>query len=247
MAIPLRKVRDRVRGRLNDTDARRPTFVVPQLDSAICDAYLALSSMIPAPTIYTASAFTISAGAETFTLPTTATTGWTGGDGEAEYAGMVQIQLVSTGTFLQPISNAQMHALRSGQTSVVTGIPERFALYEASNQQVNGWCYPGAKVAQACNLYRSLLYDDLRDYVGAGTDDLDDVEVQFSRLGVLALVQYAASCLLGQMTDEDAQLRRIDKSVAALWRKEAWDLAYGEAMRRHNLEDPGIGVERWEA
>jgi len=246
MAIPLRKVRDRVRGRLNDTDARKPTFVVPQLDSAICDAYLALSSMLPAPMLYTASAFTISAGAETFALPTAATTGWTGGDGQAEYAGLVDIQLASTGTYLQHISMQQMHAIRDGSPTVLTAKPERYALYEASDQTVNGYCYPGAKVAEVCNLFRTLAYDDLRDYVGASTDDLDDVEVQFSRLGVAALVQYAASGLLASMVKEDAELRRLDKSVAASWRKEAEELAYREAMRRHNLEDPGQ-VQRWEA
>jgi hypothetical protein len=246
MPVPLRVIRDRVRAWIKDVDSRHPVVGTPALDMAIADVYLVLGGMMPAPLSYTASAFTISAGAETFTLPTTATTGWTGGSGRAEYGGEVRIQLVTSGRFLERRTREEIDAWRNGQPSAspVLGEPSQFALWVESDQDVQGIVYPGAQSAQTCNLFRSMSYDDLRDYVGSGSDDLDDVSVQFSRLGSVALGMMAAAIVIRGMVDEDLKRCRLNPRLADSLEKMARDSLYSDLANRADIEGAGR-IMRW--
>lgn len=243
MSQALRRVRDLIRIRLRETDARFPSFVVPEVDHAICDAYLFLQARLPAAELHSASAGTISAGTDLFTLPATVTQ-WTGNDGGAEYAGQVRIRLTSTGQFLIRATQDELQAFRDGNASTVLSVPRYFTLWEEKDQDVQGRCYPGALAAETYDLFVSLDADDLRDFVGTGSDDLDDVEVQFSRLGTQALVRWVAADLLERMTDEDLKLRRLSRSAGDSWRKEAETLIYHEASRRHHLYSSGR-TQQW--
>jgi len=164
MSVALRRVRDRISMKLRDTDARKGTFDAVYLDNAICEAYLALQGRLPPPDLYTASAFTIGAGGDTFTMPTSVTQ-WTGNDGGAEYAGDFRIQLASNGQFLQKRTVEELDSMRNRLPTVspALSIPYLYALWEENDQDVQGRCYPGAKVAEACNLFRTFKADDLRD------------------------------------------------------------------------------------
>ena len=244
MAVPLRVVRDRVRAWIKDVDSRHPVFDIPQLDMAIADVYLVMGGMMPAPHLYTASAFTISAGGDTFTLPTAAPTGWTGNSGRAEYGGDIRIQLVSTGQFLERRTREEVDSYRNGLITTTTGKPDLFALWVESDQDVQGICYPGAKDAEPCNLFRSMSYDDLRDYVGSGSDDLDDVSVQFSRVGSVALGMMAASTLIAGMNDEDLKKCRLNPRLAQTLEKQAWSALYSDIANRNDIEAAGR-IMRW--
>lgn len=240
----MRRIRDRVRERIRDTDDKRPSFDVIEVDMAIADAYLVLQARIPRPRLYTASAFTISAGGDEFNLPTAAVTGWTGGDGQAEYGGDVSIRLRSQARFLRRRTIEELDGLREGETTIALGIPRDFALWEESDGTVRGRVHPGAKAAESCDLFRALMADDLRDYVGSGTEGMEQVEVQFSRTAGQALVLYAASDLLLRMTTEDLALRRMDRGAARFWLAEAQRMIYQDAARAHDLSDVGR-VQRW--
>lgn len=243
MSITLTTLRNRIRLRLNDTDARRPTFDVPAYDNAIAYAYILQAGRLPAPMLYTASAFTIAAGASTFALPTTVTQ-YTGSEGGAEYRQVYSIQLASDGTFLEKVTNEQMDAMRAGSDTVPTSTPSYYSLSESSTPAVTGRCWPGADDAEVCNLWAKMSADDLRDYVGGGTATLDDVEVLFSRLAAAGLEAYVAADLLERMTAEDLALRRLSGKSGPLWRTEAERAFYQEAARRHDLNDAGR-IQRW--
>jgi len=238
-------IRDRIRVRLRDQDDKFPTYSGVEVDIAIADAYLALQAQLPAPHLYTASAFTISAGGDTFTLPATVTQ-WTGNDGGAEYAGDVRIRLQSTGLFLIPMTVGEIDAYRNGtpDASIHLNRPYSFCLWEEKDQDVQGRCYPGAQAAEACDLFRTLSADDLRDFVGAGTDDMDDVEVQFSRIAGQALVAYVAADLLERMPESELEKRRMSSAVIPSWRREAGKLLWQEGARQKSLLEVGR-IQRW--
>ena len=248
MSIDLRIVRDRIRIRLRDMDAPKNTFNTVETDQAIASYYLRLRSQLPAPVVYTASGLTISAGAASFDFPSTVT-GYTGNDGQAEYAGEVKIQLVSTGTYLKKLSQFEMDQYydSAAPASFPQGKPFAFDLRESSAQLVTGRLWPAAKDAEVCNLWVTRSADDVRDFVGAGTDDMDDVQVQLSRVAADALELYVAADLLDRMSEEDLKLRRWDARSADRasqgWRREAAKSAYKEAERMHNLADNEGRVE----
>lgn len=229
--------------RIRDTDARRGTFDTVFLDQAICDAYLALQGRLPPANLYTASAFTIAAGGDTFTLPATVSQ-YTGNDGGAEYAGDFSIQLNSTKRFLVKVTVQQIDAMRSGVVATALAIPQYYALWEENDQDLQGRCWPGAQSAEACNLFRSMMADDMRDFIGSGADDLDDVEVLFSREAALALVYYVAAELVASMPEDELKMRKLNPNVAQLWLQRSEEAIYREYARR--LETEGVGrVERW--
>lgn len=244
MSITLSRVRSRIRGRLNDVDLSHPAYSTIQYDQAIASAYLICQARLPAPYLYSAAAVTIAAGGDTFTLPTTVTQ-WTGGDGQAEYAGDVRLRLTSNGQWLEKITVEQLDALRDGEPEVRLSIPFYFALWEDKDQVVQGRCHPGAASTETCDLFHTLTADDLRDYVGSGSDDMDDVSVNFSRIAAQALELYTAADLLGRMPKDKALRLELDKSIAGSWRAEADVMSYREEARRHDLEQTGE-IQRWE-
>lgn len=239
MSIPLKAIRDRVNGMLNNHDFRKPGLDEASVDQKICDVYMLEAARLPAPSSYTASAFTISAGGDTFTLPNTVT-GWTLGAGGAEYAGDVRIQLVSNGEFLLRVTREEIEGYKDNSPAVVLGIPRRFALFEVRDQDLQGLCYPGALAAEACNLYRTLTVDDPRDFTGG----MDASELQFSRIAATALQFSVAADFLESMTDEDLAIRRLNRKAAAAWRQRAEVAFYQEQARRHSIKDAGR-FQRW--
>lgn len=241
MAVDFRTIRSRVRGRLKLTDLRNPVFDTVEIDEEIASQCLAIGADLPPLTVYQASGLTISANSNTFRLPTTVT-GYTGNDGVAEYRGGVRIQLVSTGRFLVEVSNAQLDSYLNGSGSIPYNRPEQFALYtEKGTGDVEGRTWPGASSAEACNLYLDIAADDVRDYVGSGSDDMDDVQVQFPRTAALALELRVAADLLLRMKEPT-----INPAVAEKWAAESRGLLYKASESLHNLEDPGR-IERWES
>lgn len=243
MTVTLIKLRGRVRSRLRDSDGRMANPSIVEIDQALADAYLALQSYLPAPTLYTASALTISAGSDLFSLPVSVS-GSGYGTGTVEYAGQVELQLASNGQFLRRQTVEQVNAFRNGQNALVTGIPHIFALYQDNAQVVRGRCYPGAKVAEVVNMFASLKADDLRDYVGAGSSAMDDVTLNLGRDGAASLVAQTAAMLLARMDETAIKERGINPRVADAWFAEAADLAYAEAATRHSLESTGE-VQDW--
>ena len=240
MSILLSKIRDRVQGHIRDVDNRRSTFQPQELDLAICDAYLALESRLPQTTFTSVSGLTIAGGGETFSLPTTVSQ-----YGSAELAGDVRIQRVQNGQFLIRITTEEIDRMRNFYTpNTYLAIPYYFALWREKDETIQGRCWPGASIANVCNLFITLTADDMRDYVGAGTGNLDTVSANLSRIGATALVYHTAALLLAQMTSDDAALRKIDKAIAPVWFKEAAKMLYEEAGRRSDLEEVGR-TQRW--
>lgn len=243
MAIPLRYIRNRVQGRLRNRDPRSPGWDDVDVDMEICSSYIQIAARLPAPGLYTSSAFTISAGSDLFTLPTTVTQ-WTGGAGGAEYEGRVDIQLVRTGDFLRYVSREEMESIKSGQQTISLGTPSQFAMYEDKSQVMQGWCDPGAASSEACNLYAPLMADDPRDFIGSGSQGMDNVSLAFSRVAGQALEYLVTAELLGRMTPEDAASRRLNQAYAGRMVRESDRLIFAEAGRRHRIRDAGR-TQRW--
>jgi hypothetical protein len=225
MSITLNVLRGRVRERVRDTDVRSPSRDIAEYDTAIADAYIALSAWLPAPTSVTASAGTIAANADTFTLPTASS---------EEYAGEVRIRLRSDGTFLTRRTVEEIDRLRSGDISTVgTSRPTDFCMWEELDQDVQCRCWPRSKDAESYDLHRTLAPDELRDL------GFDLSTVQFSRFGTVALVLHASALMVEGMTDDDLATRKLNRGVAGDWMRDSRVVLYKERERRHNLESVG--------
>lgn len=239
--VTLRTIRTRVRVKLRILDHKRPGFDTIEIDEAIANACIDLASMMPPISLYTTSGLTIAAGGNVFALPTSVSQ-YTGNDGGAEYRGGARIQLVSTGQFLEPVSHNQMDAYQSGHVTIPLGRPSLFALYTSQNEAtVRGRCWPGALAAEPCNTWLDFAADDIRDFIGSGTDDMDDVRVQFPRLAANALVFYVCAELLRAMDKPT-----MDVGNASEWEAKAMRMLYKAGEAQSNLEDTGF-IERWEA
>jgi hypothetical protein len=229
-----------------DADGRKPTPSGVEIDMAIAEGWILLGSQLPTPVLYVASAFTIAAGAELFTLPVTvASSGY--GTGTTEYAGEVRIRLTTTGQYLKKITDVELDALRDGNAIVPPALPRFFSLYQDGSQVIRGRCWPGAAVAQACDLWATIAPEDLRDYVGTGgAEGYDTSTVGGSRVAAQALVAQVSGELLSRMSDAAAAERGLDKRKAADWQREAYDLLYAEEARQHALKSTGR-IQRWVA
>lgn len=232
----LAAVRARVQVKLNDTDGKNGSLDTLQVDHAIADACLSLGSQIEAPHVYLSSAFTISAGASTFTLPTAAQTGYAS---LTQYAGDVRIRLTNRLHFLTKKTVEEIDSLREYNSTTTQGYPECFCLWEEMDNDMQGRCWPNAGVAEPCDLFVSLVPDDLRD-----ANDMDAANVRFSRYGSTALVYYTSALLAAAMSAEDLGKRRLNPNVVQLWRREGDVLLYQDAVRKHNAENHGR-IQRW--
>lgn len=225
-------LRNRIRVRLRETDSRRPSTSLVEIDEAICDAFLAISQRIPA-SAHVASAFTIAAGGDTFTLPVASA---------AQYREPLVIRLRSTGEVLEKKTREEVDAFRQAQPTVVLGIPRIYCLWEEADRDVQGRCYPGAKVAEICDLMKGALAEDLR------VTDLDTVTINLSRDGERALVAQVAAELLAKLDEPRLQLRGFDSRSArdsvSAWRREAEEAIYREEARVNDLEG-ATHVQRW--
>ena len=243
MAISFGSVRGRVQGHLRDLAGKNATFDVIEYDQAICDAYLYAQGMLPSASVLLTTGLTLSAGTDLFVLPSTVTQ-WTGGDGRAEYSGEVVIQLQSTREILYRLRREEMDARRSGQVTLQLGRPLEFCLWEEKDQTVRGRCYPGAQVAEPCDLFVTLAANDLRDFVGSGTQNMDVVKLQLSAKAVVGVVFLAAAELLIGMDPSEARKRKLNPAVAGLWRQQGKQMLYREAKRHGDMESVGRS-ERW--
>lgn len=233
MAILLSTLRHRVRQKLRDLDDRRNSYSPIEVDQAICEMVISRASQLPQPFVYTPNAFTISAGASTFVLPTT---------NSAEYKRDIRIQLVSTGRFLEKLTLEEIQSRMDGQPAAQIASsatkPDSFALFPEADQELQGVCYPAARDAELCNLWAVLAIRDLRD------TDLDTVTVPFTRDACAGIVNLVAADLLEGMPDDDLKLRKINPRVAVSWRNEGEALMYRDEARQHDLE--GVGrTQRW--
>lgn len=225
MSETMAAVRGRIRTRCRDTDSRKASFHVLDYDQAICDAYLAVQSRLTPPHLLTPNAFTIAAGSETFTLPTASA---------AQYAGDVRIQLVSNNLYLVKLTVEEINAIRNGVTQANQSIPYAFALYEDSAQVVQGTCYPRSRAIEVCNLFTTMVADDLRTAA-----NLDAASVLFGRYAAEALIYYVASEMVARMVPEDLNLRRLSPAIIPVWRREAEMIMYREEARRSDLQNVG--------
>jgi len=247
VSVAFAKVRGRVRARLHETGAHKDPLTAIDIDMAIAESWILMGSFLPSPVFAISSAFTISAGATTFTLPVSvASSGY--GTGTTEYDGEVRIQLVSNASFLQKITAREMDAFLSGSTTPPQAVPDRFALYPDKTQIVQGRCWPAAKVAEACNLWASISAEDLRDYVGTGgAEGIDTATVNGSRKAVQALIARSARYLLTTMTPTAAEARGIDKNaLLAKLDGECAALEYDEEQTVHSIRSTGR-QQRWTA
>lgn len=240
MSVSYAKVRGRIRARLQDADGRMDVPSGVAVDMAAASSWIALGAFMPAPLVYTASAFTIAAGSETFTLPVTITaSGY--GTGTVEYSGVQKIQLVSNGIYLRPASHEEIHRLRYGNVTTSTGIPQVYAMYQDGAQVVRGRCWPPPTAAEACNLWAFVSAEDLRDYVGTGgTEGMDTVTVPGTREQAQALEARTAWSLLNTMPKAQAEARGIDKAAKlAEWKDEWNSIVYSAEQRAHSLKSVG--------
>lgn len=232
MSITLAVLRARVSSEINDADAKHGTFDGPQLDQKIANAYLALQSWLPPPHLYITSAFTIAAAGDTFTLPVAANANYVSG---TQYAGDIRIRLTNRPMYgnLHRSTVEEIDALRNLPSPSLSW-PQRYCLWEQNEQTVQGRCWPPASVAEPCDLFVSLVADDLRDAA-----DMDAANVRFSRYGATALVYRAAALCVAAMDEESLKLRRLSPGVAREWLAMSERIAYKEAARRHN--ESGVG------
>lgn len=221
----------KVRFRTRDRDHKNQARSTPEIDQLTREKYLIRYAQLPPVHVATASAFTISAGGDTFTVTLTGTTYADAGD--------VRIRLRSDGSFLVKQSVEQIDATRNGHPSVSLGIPDRFCVWEDKVGVLNGRCWPGAKDAQICDLYR----DEDADVLTSATD-LDAVAVILNDAGQTALAALVAAEIVESMTDEELAVKKLNRNVAKLWTQEAEKVFYLEACRRHDVESVGV-IERW--
>jgi hypothetical protein len=224
-------LRFKVDMRLRQMDTKNRTYSVPEVDQAIREKYIAKKTMLPPAHVAESSAFTISAGADTFT-PTLAGTTYSD-------ALDVRLQLVSNGLFLVPSTVEEIDALRYGQPTLLLGIPYWFALWEDHQGVARGRCYPGAKDAQAVNMYRSRSHAAI-----TSATDLDSAAVYFNEASCNALAQAVAADLLIAMPDDEVKKRGLTRDIAPAWAREADKLFYQEEARKNDLIAAGR-TQRW--
>lgn len=229
MSTPLTTVRARCQVRLREMDQRRNSLSPIEYDQAIADAFIEITTYLPATHLYASSDLTLSdATSGTFTMATTSA---------RQYAGDIRIRLRSTGFFLRRRTVEELDAIRSG-VSPFQAVPTDYALWEEPDQEVQGRCWPYPRTAEACDVYRAVVPSDLRAF------DLDTVTVDLSRPAELALECLVAANLADSLTDDDMKLRRLNPKVVASWRATAARILYKEAARRHDIEAVGR-IQRW--
>lgn len=228
MSLTLASLRARVATEIHDTDSKHGTFDGPQLDQIIANAYLALSAWLPPPHLYVTSAFTIAANQDLFTLPTAANA--TNFVSLTQYAGDIRIRLTNRPMYgnLQRSTVEEIDNLRNLPSPSLSW-PARYCLWEQNEQTVQGRCWPPASVNEPCDLFISLVADDLRDAA-----DMDAANVRFSRYGATALVYRAAALCVQSMDAQALELRRLNPAIASTWMQMSERIAYKEAARRHN-------------
>src|SRR5262245_37738555 len=142
MSVALSKVKTDAQILLKDTDHTDAWFSPMQYDQVIAMVLQRHWARSAQPQLQSNNAFSINTDG-TFELPTT-----------REYTGLVRIQIVSTGTFLEKWSTELMDAARSAIFPTnFSGIPEAFAIYEQRDRKVEGRAWPPPGTTTSCNLF----------------------------------------------------------------------------------------------
>jgi len=224
-------VRLKVDLRLRQLDSKNRSYLVPEVDQAIREKYVARMASMPPSHVAEASAFTILAGTDTFTLPTTGSTYSDALD--------VRLQLVTTGGYLGKYTQEEFEPWVRNLTALVLQVPQIFTLWEDQRGVVHGRVYPGALADELVNVFRSLSHE-----APTSATDLDAAAIYLNEAACVALAADVAADLLEAMTPEDAARRRLNPAIVGSWRREAAKVWYQESARRSDLEGAGRTM-RW--
>lgn len=225
MSETVAAIRGRVRSKVRDNDSRRESFSDVDYDMTIAEKYLEFDARLSPPQLYAPNAFTIAAGADTFTLPTTSA---------AQYAQDIQIQLVSNLFFLRKLTIEDMNLVREGIRADQMSIPDTFAIWEDSAQVIQGRVSPRSRAAEVCNFFGTILATDLRTAA-----NMDAASILFNRWTAAALVYLVAAEMAECMTPEDLALRRLNPAVVSSWVRAGETIMYREEARRGDLRNTG--------
>jgi len=209
-------LRDRVIFMLRDHQMLR-RMDAPMIDNAIADAYIALRSMQVAHEVFLPRAFTINQGASAFALPTSDDDR----DSRIEYAGGIRLQRDRDKVFLRRRSMSEITRMREGLADGRRGPPRAFALWEESDGEVHGLCYPRADRDEPINLFCQRLPDDPRDAA-----DAEAALFELDREQRTAVVLIAASNLAAGMRDDEMAERGLSPTMPTQWLAEAHRMIY---------------------
>ena len=240
----------RVQALLREIDSREVACDTVEIDQALSESMMVLASLLPMPERRIENAFTIAAGANTFSLPAeeielTSDLGDLMFGGPVlpvgsevstsipfEYGGAISLQRASDGMFLEHVTLEKMDGLRDGLADGRTGPPRYFMLWEEAGQVVSGFCYPRAERAEPCHLHFAHVPDAF---------DLDTGTDSFSRYARHALVHHAAAMLLARMPETDRSRRRIRRDVITRWRADGFRAAHAAESHLFDVAS-GVGM-----
>ena len=228
------KIRSRVRELIRDTDFRDPMDEV-QVDESIAAAYLMLTSAMPASVLEIQNATRISAGANTFSLPSTAA----GRVSPLSYSGELRLKRRADGIFLRRRTLEELNRLRFGLADARRGPPSDFAIWETDSGVVEGLCYPRADRDHDLDLFATLEPDDLLE-----APDMDAALIALESHGRAALAVLAASRLVHRMTDDEIARRRLSRRIVDQWQRYATAISLRAAQRRADLESVAAPARR---
>jgi hypothetical protein len=233
MSMTLAAVRARVQAEIGEMDSKHGSLGAVQLDQKIANAYLAMQSWMPPPHLYVTSAFTIAAGLDTFTLPTAAQSGYVS---LSQYAGDVRIRLTNRPVYgmLNKRKVEEIEAMRNVLLPAHQGWPRDYCLWEEVDQKVKGRCWPQATIDEPCDLFVSLVADDLRD-----ATDMAAANIRFSRYGVTALIYRAAALCVQAMSAETLTRNNLNPNIVREWMAMSDRAAWKDQARLHNEQSVG--------
>lgn len=223
MSVALSSLRARVLSKLHSLDGRNGLDLV-YVDQELRDQYIALQARVPGSYAYSASAGTITAGAVSFTLPTTSS---------REYEGDFRIQLTSDNRFLEKVTQEEMQRLRHGTSSSQQSRSSYFSPYQDSSQQVTCWCFPINAATETYNLFYTPSASDI------DTTGIEATTLVLNRVAQDALVFKTAAAILAAMDPDEAKSRRLNPAAAALWMKQGNDMTYKAAVIQSDIESGG--------
>ncbi len=224
MSTTVALLTDRVLSQINALDGRNVDII--RVHQQIRNQYLAMQGRLPSYEVYTASAGTITAGAESFTLPTTS---------GAEYMGNIRIRLRSMNQDLEKVTATEMDMYRNGRSTTDGFSRSRcFQPVETTDQSVICWVHPINAATETYDLWRGVAPTDLpaATDIAAWTLFLGDV-------AQTALVFKVSAALLKAMREPDADLRKLNRETAKDWDSEGERLIYQESARRYDIESVG--------
>ena len=130
-----------------------------------------------------------------------------------QYQNLVELRCASTGTRLRRDSEANVERMREGQPDATAsrGEPLFYYPYEAASRlTLRVWPVPDA----------AYVYDGLVRSTGAPTYT-PSTALDFGELTLRAIEKAVAAILLVKMTPEDAAERKVDRSAAGAYERDA--------------------------